>query len=133
MKDTLIFNNLMSVYQSNSVSNECIQDIVKFKTFLETLNPSKDTHYDKLDDWSTLVYSFIRNLLNKYGFVNGKPEKNKENSDGLFIFELYCAIGNICHSPFLENESVSVEKSSAFARNEALIKELDNFLSHYNQ
>ena len=118
-KETLeIFNNLQN--------EEVKKDLKIYYEQLQTLAATaiKNTHYDGLDEWSKEVYSFIHKMLAKYEFKNGEPEENKKNINASFWLSIYDVLSNICYSPYLETK-VPSHHSSAFARNEAMIKELE--------
>jgi hypothetical protein len=113
----------MSPDQLKSCNND-------FETYISLVNnlsstTSKKYFYDGLNEWNHNVYNYVHDMLKKYGFVNGDIETNRKNPCAMFWWEIYQVVGNIIYSPFLKTESVP-HHSSAFERNEALIKELYN-------
>lgn len=128
-KESLTFQRLSNFYLENNVSDSVIQNLIQFNQFLKSLTPSKNTHYDKLDKWSNPVYEYIHNLLDKYQFVNGNVEANSKNPNALFLFEVYKNLECYSYSPFYAKENCAIHHASAAGRNNALIEELDYFLS----
>jgi hypothetical protein len=112
-----------------AVSIDALTDLQDFKLLVEKLRitASKKTHYQDLDKWSNEVHEYVGNMLKKYGFVNGNPEANALIPDVSFWWNIYCLLSNVIYSPHLVSE-VSSHHSSAFERNEALIKEIDDIL-----
>jgi len=110
-----------------NVSNESLIDLSNYLNLINELSitASKNTHYEKLDEWSTLVYDYIHKMLNKYGFVQAVQE---QNPDAEFWWCLYGLLSNIIYSPNLITE-VSNHHSSAFERNEALKLDLEYLLN----
>lgn len=107
------------------ISKEMKDDFKGLISLLEELRgvASKQTHYHNLDEWSTLVYDYIYNMLKKYNFKNGDMETNNKNPKALFWWEVYYVFSSIIYSPNLKSK-VANHHSSAYERNEAFIKEL---------
>lgn len=86
---------------------------------------SKQTHYQNLDQWNDVVYGYIHKMLKKTGFKNGQSEENAKNPSATLWWTIYGAVGSITYSHYLKTK-VALHHSSAWERNEALIKELDD-------
>lgn len=86
---------------------------------------SKKTHYQDLNQWSDVVFGYVHKMLKKTGFKNGRPEENAKNPSATLWWAIYGVVGNITYSPYLKTE-VARHHSSAWERNEALIKELQD-------
>jgi len=87
---------------------------------------SKQTHYEKLNEWSDKVYDFIHKKLKKYGFKNGEKE---QNDNAIFWWYLYSLPNRTIYSKHLKTK-VENHHSSAFERNEALILMLEDIKSN---
>lgn len=133
MKDKISYS-LGKVLETKEISLNSFNDLRNLLPLLErlSLTASKQTHYDKLEEWETKVYEYIREKLSKYGFVNGEPEKNRENPEAIFWFNVYSLMSNITYSKNLETE-VEARKSSAYERNQALIKDIEILISVYEE
>jgi len=86
---------------------------------------SKKTHYQDLDEWSDVVFGYVRKMLKKTGFKNGRPEENAKNPNATLWWAIYGMVGNITYSQYLQTR-VARHHSSAWERNEALIMELQD-------
>ena len=107
---------------SNGVSDEAISDLQLFYDHLDSLSKtaSKQTHYDRLDEWSGNVYKFVEKMLKKYGFINGSQ---LQNINAKFWWNVYSIVSHCVYSPNLETK-VSTNHSSAFERNESIKKDI---------
>lgn len=107
------------------VSREAKDDLQGFYLLIKAQQStaSKNTHYDKLDDWSKPLYQYIHDMLRKYGFVNGDPEANKKLPDALFWWGVYKCMNSVIYSTNLKTQ-VSSHHSSAWERNEVLMIEV---------
>jgi hypothetical protein len=125
--------NSYSVQETRKVigtaSRDAIADLGFFKKALEALRSiaSKKTHYQDLEQWNHDVYEFLHAMLHKHGFVSGDPEANALKPDAIFWWKIYSVVSNVIYSPHMVTE-VAVHHSSAFDRNEALIKEVEDIL-----
>lgn len=105
----------------------------ELKSFQELLNnlrstASKKTHYQQLDEWTDIVYGRIRDYLNQHGFINaGAALGLNQPPLADMWWAIYSVKSSIIYSHFLQTE-VSDHHSSAYERNEALIKEVDEIL-----
>jgi len=89
---------------------------------------SKQTHYEKLDDWLVPVYKLVRQRLKNFGFINGGAAHGiKQPTDADFWFLVYGVVNNVCYSPNLETQ-VSHHHSSAWERSQALIKDIQDII-----
>lgn len=109
-------------------SEESLNDL---KCYYEDLlrlneNASKNTHYDRLSEWSDAVYAFVHNKLGKYGFVQAS---NEQNQDARFWFLIYQVIGGVCYSKHMKTQ-VAAHHSSAWERNQALLGDIEDILKH---
>ncbi len=128
---TLTFKRLDKKY-SDKVTPSCIASVKSFREFLDTLNPSKLTHYNLLDETFVPIYNKFRDMLYSSGFVNGNPEETKKSPDAVFLWALYGEIDCFEYSRFLETvegwSDASRHHLSAYVRVECLKKEIDNFI-----
>lgn len=124
----MFYKKILKLYEENESEIEIstISNIVSLKNFCKSLKPSKETHYNLLEEWSKPVYDFIRLHMEHAGFVNGCQNQNKTVMIWIAIYEL---VGKITYSSFLKSE-VSPHHSSAYSRNNALIEELEHFLKY---
>ena len=97
-----------------------------------SLKASKNTHYDRLNEWSDPIYEFIRKEMYTSGFINGNVEKTKEKPAAEFWWIIYQLISGIHYSPFLKT-TVSNHHASAFERNEALLNEIEYVLNNFKK
>lgn len=88
----------------------------------------KERAYSLKDAWMKVVGDFIREKLAKYGFKNGDVEYNNQYPDIRYWFNIYSLFTNIIYSNYLPYEHVSNQHSSTWARNQALIKELEGLI-----
>jgi len=110
------------------VSEKCLSDLIPFKELLDSLEPtaSKNTHYDRLDEWSDKVYEYVHDMLKKHGFVNGNMEANAKIPDAGFWWKIYGVVSDVCYSSNLNKTAlVATHHTSAYDRNEALRKDVD--------
>jgi hypothetical protein len=131
MKTEKLFHRTEEIINIKEISLECYHDLMFFQDYLTQLSEtaSKKTHYVGLDEWSDSVHNFVDKKLKQYGFVNGKPEIIKPNSN--IWFNIYAMISNVIYSPNLKTK-VANHHSSAFERNEALLKEIEIIINYYN-
>lgn len=104
------------------------KELKELQQFCSNLSPSTKTHYHHLNEWSDVVYEFIRKRLYAEGFINGDKKSNDEIPEVRFWWELYGLLGSVIWSPKLKGEFVANHHSSANARNQAFIGELDDIL-----
>ena len=85
---TLDEKNIVQKYKkySDKVTPSCIASVKSFREFLNTLNPSKLTHYNLLDETFVSIYNKFRDMLYSSGFVNGNPEETKKSPDAVFLW-----------------------------------------------
>ena len=115
-------------------SKECLDDLVSFKSFLDSMTDkaSKETHYEKLNDWSDPIFQYVHSMLKKYGFKNGDPEANSKNVNASFWWKIYSVVSNVIYSTNLKPEIlVALHHSSAYDRNEALKKDIDIIIRYF--
>lgn len=133
--NTLTFQRLEENF-NDQLTSDCLDKLKEFRTFLDTLQPSKQTHYHLLDETFKPIYKFVRDSLHYFGFVNGNVEKNKEKPDVLFWFSIYTQIDCFFFSKYfydIEGHNDSARHhASAYVRLECLKKELDNFIKLKN-
>lgn len=124
MKDYLndSFNAKLVTVNLNEYHLKKLRDFYTLVVNLRMYASTK-THYDRLDEWSKPIYDFIHTMLDISEFANGHPEKNT-SSECIFWFTIYKLMSSIIYSPNLKTE-VANHHSSAYERNEALIKELE--------
>lgn len=121
-----IWHSVKEIVMSfDKTAKESQQD---FKEFFElvkeqSVNASKRTHYDRLNEWSKPIWDRIHFLLEKYGFKNGEREENQKNPNVVFWCFVYEMFSNIIYSPNLKTQTAH-HHSSAYERNEAMIFEL---------
>ena len=114
-----------------STSVDSFNDLSKFLADLYELDKtaSKGTHYDRLDVWLEAVNRGVRNNLEKYGFVNASKE---QNDDAAFWWLIYQVVGGVCHSVHMKT-SVANHHASAWERNQALIKDVEDIITFKNE
>ncbi|MGZ7506461.1 hypothetical protein [Vibrio parahaemolyticus] len=100
------------------------RDFLEFLQLVDSSNPSTQTHYTGLDEWSEPIYERIRGEMYKHGFISGDVEGNKQKPLGQFWFGVYSILSKITYSPNLNSE-VADHHSSAKERNDALMIELN--------
>lgn len=130
-KNTSFFNSMTSEYLEfgGDFPLLILEDLNGFLAHLKAASPSTRTHYQGLDEYSDYKYSFIRNILDKYGFVNGEKELNEKNKPVKFFFSIYAKLESFAGSPlFVLSDGASASKSSARDRNNWLIKELEQLI-----
>jgi len=88
---------------------------------LSSLSASKETHYEGLNEWEDPIYGYVHKMLHKFGFHNGKLH---QKPDSEFWWTIHNLVTDICYSSSLDTK-VSSHHSSAWERNEALIKDLN--------
>lgn len=132
-ENTVFFNKINPIFQL--ISEKCFQDFLAFRKLLDTLNPSKQTHYYKLNETFDVVYDFLHIKLKEYNFINGNKEENQKNKDALFFFNIYSNVECFINSKYyLElKEPCSVHHASAFARIYTLKKEIDFLIEKYSK
>ena len=115
---TPVSHSVEECIKSEGVSTDTLKDLKPFYELLEKLSSttSKNTHYDRLDEWSTVVYGYVHGMLNKYKFVNGGMN---QNPDAKFWWKVYAVVSNVIYSPNLKSMTTP-HHSSAWERNEAL-------------
>ena len=112
-----------------NISPSSIGKLREFFEFLQSLEKiaSKNTHYDRLDDWNAHVDKFVHKALKEYGFKNGDAEHNDKHPDIRFWWYIYGIVGSIYLSPNLETAGER-HHSSAYDRNMALEVEVKHIL-----
>ncbi len=132
---TLTFQRLEENF-SDQLTSDCLLKLKEFRTFLDTLQPSKKTHYHLLDETFNPIYEFVSNTLDQFGFINANVEKNKEKPNVVFWWTLYGSIECFSYSKFfydIEGHADSKRHHcSAYVRLECLKKEIDNFIKLKN-
>lgn len=113
-----------------NASLDAVTDLQYFVGVLEKLREtaSKKTHYGDLNLWSDAAFGYVHDMLKKHKFVSGDPEANALLPDATFWWKVYSIVSNVIYSPHLKSE-VAYHHSSAYERNEALIKEIEDVLS----
>ena len=103
------------------------KELTKFLNEISELSKlaSKNTHYDKIDEWYFSVYGLVRKRLKKFKFINGGKI---QNNDAKFWLEIYGIIGSITWSKYLKTD-VERHHASAYSRNVALIKEIEDIFN----
>jgi hypothetical protein len=134
IKNNSLFLKRLSEKYSSLVTQTCINDLFEIRDFLDTLSPSKKTHYNKLDEVFNPIYKLIGQKLDKLGFINCNVEKNKEKPDVGLMWALYGELDCFSHSQFYRelNETCAVHHASAFGRVHALKCEMDLFFQSNN-
>lgn len=130
-KETSFFRKMKGDYLAlnNDFSPMILSDLKSFLSHLKKISPSTRTHYQELDEYINYKYEFIHNLLDKHGFVNGKPNINKNNKPATFFFEIYSRLESFTGSAlFVSSDGVTPSKSSARDRNNWLIKEMEQLI-----
>lgn len=116
---------LFEEVEIEKVSQQAKDDLKGFYSLIieQKSLASKNTHYDKLNEWSDPLYAYIHKMLQKYRFVNGNPEANKKLPDALFWWGIYLCMSNVIYSLNL-NTQVARHHASAWERNEVLVIEV---------
>jgi len=112
------------------VGQQAFDDLTTYLELLESLRDtaSKQTHYDKLDEWSDVVYGFVHDKLNEYGFINGGTAMGKKQPrDAEFWWKIYAVVSGVIYSPNLISRTAH-HHSSAWERNEALIADITDII-----
>ncbi|ELP5902734.1 hypothetical protein QTV49_004778 [Vibrio vulnificus] len=107
--------------------DEIIEETKALIEVCKSLNPTKKTHYAKLDEWIDPLSKFTTEKYLSHGFVNGNSEANKDCYPVRYWCRLDSLIVDIIWSPQLNSET-SNHHSSAYSRNEAYIAELQLIL-----
>lgn len=103
------------------------EEIIEYIEFLKTLSPCKMTHYEQLEEsWGFYAYAYIHDKLEEHGFKNGVLGQNMTPHCKMW-WEIYSKIDYTIYSKYLKT-NVARHHSSAFERNEALIKELEDLV-----
>jgi hypothetical protein len=128
-KNNSIFVKRLSENLNESVTKKCINDLFDIRNFLDTLSPSKKTHYDKLDETFNPIGDLVGKKLDELGFINGNVAKNKEKPDVQLMWAFYGELDCFSYSEFYRElkENCAVHHASAFGRVHALKCEMDLF------
>lgn len=133
--DTATFRHLEESF-NNQLTSDCLNQLKNFRTFLDTLNPSKETHYHLLDETFKPIYKFVRDTLHQFGFINGDAQGNQQKPNVVFWYTLFGQIECYSYSLFfydIEGHADSKRHHcSAYVRLECLKKEIDNFIKLKN-
>lgn len=86
---------------------------------------SKGHFYTGLDDWSKPIYQFIRERMERFGFVNGERTQKPDAAYWVCMFQLFSSI--TFSSRHLKTEVVR-HHASAWERNEAFKAELTDWI-----
>lgn len=130
-KETLFFRKMVDAYLDfcGDFPLSALSDLKNYVDYLKNASPSTRTHYQGLDEYVEYKYSYIHDLLDKYGFVNGNKELNNKNKPASFFFEIYSRLDSFAGSQFfISSDGVTPSKSSARDRNNWLISELEQLL-----
>jgi hypothetical protein len=131
IKETQLTRKLNRFLVENNVTltQDLMDDIAGLVILCENINLSKQGRYEQLDAWLTPIYLFTTERMYLEGFVNANKAQTPPIAKLWFLIKN--AIASIVNSPFVDEE-VDKHHTSAFGRNQALIAELNLFLSLQN-
>jgi hypothetical protein len=122
---------IVKAQQIHEVSREAKEDIIKlYRLVCEiSLSRSQNDFYSDIEEWSKPIYTFIKSRLEHFGFINGQKKQVPDAQYWLHVFELFL---NITLSRHLNTDVVRYQ-ASAFERNEAFKKELEDWIARLNE
>lgn len=133
-KESLFVKRMNEAASQLTESDELIAKLREFHAFLGELVPSKNTHYDRLSEWSDKVDSFIDPWFQHVGHKRGQ-QVNSDDPSINFVWALIKQLDCFNYSEHyydLKDASFSAHHHcSAFVRNYCLKEEVGDFLAQY--
>lgn len=121
---------ILHALQLHGVSYDAKAEIMNLYDLV--FNASDTAHrnhsYEGLDEWSKPIHTFIRERMERFGFVNGEKTQKSDAKYWLCVFELFT---HITFSRHLKTDMVR-HQASAFERNEAFKAELRDWIVRIN-
>jgi hypothetical protein len=101
------------------------KNLLQFEQTVISSPASEKTHYYELDEFNKPIQNHIHKLLNKFGFVNGNPEANKNNHAIQILWWLYQETNNAVYRQPCLSADVANHHASAADRKKAILMSID--------